>query len=203
MEGLIEGVLIVLKKGGWVLLPIFLLAQVGWAVVTERLWVLMLAKGKSKLFWKKAPREPEALRQFLAQNKVTKGLLDQVFKKISQVSHQGETAMVLSAKEVLNEKVPLLQKHLSTLAIMAYSAPLLGLLGTVSGMIATFDIIEIYGVGNPAMMAEGISEALLTTQAGLVVSFPLMLVHNHLLNRVDHIETECIENTTKLINLLR
>jgi biopolymer transport protein ExbB len=99
--------------------------------------------------------------------------------------------------------VPPLSKHMSTIAIMAASAPLLGLLGTVSGMVTTFNIITQYGVGNPAMMAEGISEALLTTQAGLVVGFPLVLLHNFLLNRADAIETECISGATRLINIFR
>ena len=66
-------------------------------------------------------------------------------------------------------------------------APLLGLLGTVSGMVHTFKTIQQFGFGNPVLLADGISEALLTTQAGLLVAFPLMLVYNYLESRVDSI----------------
>jgi biopolymer transport protein ExbB len=60
-------------------------------------------------------------------------------------------------------------------------------LGTVSGMVHTFKTIQQFGFGNPVLLADGISEALLTTQAGLLVAFPLMLVYNYLESRVDSI----------------
>ncbi len=67
-------------------------------------------------------------------------------------------------------------------------APMLGLLGTVSGMVHTFEVIQLFGFGNPVLLADGISEALLTTQAGLLVAFPLMLTFNYLSERMDHLE---------------
>ncbi|MDR3001926.1 MAG: MotA/TolQ/ExbB proton channel family protein [Fibromonadaceae bacterium] len=65
-------------------------------------------------------------------------------------------------------------------SIMAKIAPFLGLLGTVTGMVKTFEIITIYGNQNPVLMADGISEALITTQSGLVIAFPLLLLNNRL-----------------------
>jgi len=67
--------------------------------------------------------------------------------------------------------------------IMAKVAPLLGLLGTVTGMMRTFDVITLYGNQNPVLMADGISEALITTQSGLIIAFPLLLLNNRMVEK--------------------
>lgn len=72
------------------------------------------------------------------------------------------------------------KEHCKNIAALAAVAPLLGLLGTVMGMVRTFSTIERFGFGNPALLADGISEALLTTQAGLLVAFPLLLANTYL-----------------------
>ncbi|GHV14787.1 hypothetical protein AGMMS49938_11530 [Fibrobacterales bacterium] len=71
-------------------------------------------------------------------------------------------------------------KALRMAGVMAKVAPLLGLLGTVTGMVQTFKIITIYGNQNPVLMADGISEALITTQSGLIIAFPIMLLSQRL-----------------------
>ncbi|MBF0433694.1 MAG: MotA/TolQ/ExbB proton channel family protein [Fibrobacteria bacterium] len=200
----IEEIISILSKGGYVLIPIFVVAQIGWFFVIERLWALRKLSCAQRRFWRDAPNTPEELKIFV-QHKGDKlpGLFGKLVKGVSNGVEQGERTMINDVKLVLNEGASSMQRHMSTIAVMAGSAPLLGLLGTVSGMVATFQIITQYGTGNPAMMAEGISEALLTTQAGLIVSFPLVLMHNTLLNRADTIETECITGATRLINGLR
>ncbi len=90
-------------------------------------------------------------------------------------------------QEGLLKELPLLERFLPTLNVLAAVAPLLGLLGTVTGMINTFQIITIYGTGDPRMMSGGISEALVTTQLGLAVAVPIMLLHHILDRRVDKI----------------
>jgi len=77
----------------------------------------------------------------------------------------------------LLEEEPKLQRSISLIAACAAIAPLLGLLGTVTGMITTFDVITLYGTGNPRLLSGGISVALVTTQLGLVVAVPLLLGH--------------------------
>jgi biopolymer transport protein ExbB len=86
-------------------------------------------------------------------------------------------------REVLLSRVPELESGLDTMAAWIAVAPLLGLLGTVVGMIRTFGIIMEFGVGNPSLLSDGISVALLTTEAGLTVAFPGLLFHNVLRNR--------------------
>ena len=89
-----------------------------------------------------------------------------------------------------------------SISVAAAVAPLLGLLGTVSGMVHTFEIIEMFGFGNPVLLADGISEALLTTQAGLLVAFPLMLAYNYLSSRIEHMEQNIWSEILKLQSVL-
>jgi biopolymer transport protein ExbB/TolQ len=92
-----------------------------------------------------------------------------------------------NVEEVLHENRPHLEKSLNTLATLASIQPLLGLLGTISGMIATFSVISTQGTGDPRALADGISEAMITTEAGLCVALPILLAHNYLRNRYKNI----------------
>jgi len=204
MDNIIEGIIVILKSGGYVLIPIFVVAQIGWLFIIERYFHLQTMSTSQKKFWKEFPNTKQDANIYLkSQKNQPTGLFGSIVAEISRTKTAGERPMVNGVKQVLEPGVASLQNHFSTIAIMANSAPLLGLLGTVAGMVATFQVITQFGNGNPAMMATGISQALLTTQAGLVVSFPLVLIHNHLLNKADTIETECISGATRLINVLR
>jgi biopolymer transport protein ExbB len=90
-------------------------------------------------------------------------------------------------KEVLLHEVPFLERHLTTLSVMAAAAPLIGLLGTVSGLIAMFQVITEHGVNDPKLLAGGIGEALIATETGLLIAIPTLIGHNFLANRVDRL----------------
>jgi biopolymer transport protein ExbB len=107
-----------------------------------------------------------------------------------------------AVREILVEEVPLLNKYLNTLAVIAGAAPLLGLLGTVTGMISLFEVITHYGTGDPKIMAGGISEALVTTEVGLIIAIPVLLFHNYLRNRRDHIMAEMEKHAIRILNRL-
>jgi biopolymer transport protein ExbB len=94
------------------------------------------------------------------------------------------------------KEMPRLERFLPTLGVLAAIAPLLGLLGTVTGMINTFQVITAVGTGDPRMMSGGISEALLTTQFGLTVAIPIMIIHHFLERRVDKIVGDMEEKGT-------
>lgn len=100
---------------------------------------------------------------------------------LAALSHENTGVNML--REELLRLAPQLDNGLDTMAAWIATAPLLGLLGTVTGMIQTFRIIMVYGVGNPGLLSQGISVALLTTQAGLLVAFPCLLFHNYLKGR--------------------
>lgn len=103
-------------------------------------------------------------------------------------------------REILLEKVTQFEEGLDAMAAWISVAPLLGLLGTVVGMIKTFSIITHFGVGNPNLLSEGISVALLTTQAGLIVAFPCLLFHNWLLGQKNTMVKELIADIEKILN---
>lgn len=88
------------------------------------------------------------------------------------------------------------------ISVMAAAAPLLGLLGTVTGMVATFDVITLYGNQNPVLMADGISEALISTQSGLLIAFPLTLLKQRLDERVDLLKQQLELGATIIENFL-
>jgi len=113
---------------------------------------------------------------------------------------RGRESTEQAVKEVLLNEVPGLNRHLSTLAVIAAAAPLLGLLGTVTGMISLFEVITNYGTGDPKIMASGISEALITTQTGLVVAIPILLAHNILRNRKNRLQEEMERNAIAILN---
>ena len=102
----------------------------------------------------------------------------------------GRSAVEAAFQEASLEQEQLLSQGLRSLATIAQIAPLLGLLGTVTGMIIAFAEISQAGTGNPAALADGIGQALVTTAAGLIVAIPTLMGHNYLASRVDNILME-------------
>ncbi len=102
--------------------------------------------------------------------------------------------------EVIISEVPRLERYMSVLSVGAAAAPLLGLLGTVTGMIHTFNLISIHGTGDAKLLSGGISEALVTTQAGLVTAVPLLIIHAFLARRIRVISDALEKNAIALIN---
>ncbi|MCB2215561.1 MotA/TolQ/ExbB proton channel family protein [Desulfofustis glycolicus] len=116
---------------------------------------------------------------------------------------QQRDIMENALQEAILREIPPLERFLSTLGMLAAIAPLLGLLGTVTGMISTFDVITRYGTGDPHMMSGGISEALVTTMLGLSVAIPIMLVHTLLNRTIDNRIAHMEEKAMALINLVQ
>jgi biopolymer transport protein ExbB len=106
-------------------------------------------------------------------------------------------------QEAILHEVPRLERFLSVLAVLGAVAPLLGLLGTVTGMIDTFRVITLHGTGDPKLMSGGISEALITTELGLAVAIPIMLLHTFLSRRVEHIIGDMEEKAIALTNIIQ
>jgi len=116
----------------------------------------------------------------------------------SALEHVGHSQEVIDSalQEAILRQVPKLERFIPTLALFAAISPLMGLLGTVSGMIQTFQIITEVGTGDPGQLAGGISVALLTTYFGLCVAIPLMIVHHFLKSQVDKIVVDMQEKGT-------
>jgi len=104
--------------------------------------------------------------------------------------------------EVQIKSLPSLQKRLGILTIVVKSAPMLGLLGTVLGMITTFEIIAMYGLGDPGKMANGIRLALVTTAGGLMVAIPVIFIQSYLLSQIKDFEVQIYEYLTRFLRIM-
>ena len=106
-------------------------------------------------------------------------------------------------KEITNQETSPYESRLNLLASVISISPMLGLLGTVTGMIRAFTNISKYGTGDAAIVADGIAEALLTTAAGLMIAIPVIVVYNYLNRRLEKMENEIDDVVTNIINIFR
>lgn len=188
-----------LEVGGILMWPILFVAALAFILMIERLIVLGSTKANTDKIMDKLHALAEKgqwkeARQVCETNSRTPTcrMLD------SAIRHIGDTQEVLESalQEAILREMPRLERFLPTLSILAMISPLLGLLGTVTGMINTFQVITVAGTGDPRMLSGGISEALLTTQFGLIVAVPIMLIHHFLERRVDKIAGDMEEKGT-------
>lgn len=107
------------------------------------------------------------------------------------------------AREAGLSKLPKLEKGMWLLGIVAHTTPLIGLLGTVTGMIQAFRAISEYGTGDPAVLADGISQALITTAGGLIVAIPALIFYNFFNKKIDVVVNEMEKASVELINFFR
>jgi biopolymer transport protein ExbB len=178
------------------LLPIFLASLWAWILIVRisvRLWNLSLWRSTLK----RLRNNPQKLSDWVG-SKTGKSCLSTVAGAVAKrLCELPESAtredMENGVDEVMKWHIPILEKEISMVGAIAAIAPLLGLLGTVSGMIHTFDVISAFGTSNPSLMADSISEALVTTQDGLVVALPLMVIHMVLSNYARRIEDSALE----------
>ncbi|BCS88143.1 DUF3450 family protein [Pseudodesulfovibrio sediminis] len=197
-----SGILTTLMNGGMLIWPILLVGLIGFLLSGERF--LRLASIHTC---------PDC-KMDRAMEWASKGNLKQcadclgpkgntpTCRVISHVVlHSGSTlvSMEKGLQEAILQELPKLERFLPTINILAAVAPLLGLLGTVTGMIGTFQVITIFGTGDARMMSGGISEALITTQLGLAVAIPLTLMHHFLERKVDRMVADMEEKGTTLV----
>jgi len=154
-----------IQQGKLIGYVIIALAIIGLLIVAERLYKLTIVeRGINRQRKSDSPNPDNPL-----------GRIIEVYTK-----HKTENTDVLERKidEAILKETPTLEKRLAIIKILAAIAPLLGLLGTVTGMIATFQSITLFGAGDPKLMAGGISQALMTTVLGLTAAIPLILLHS-------------------------
>ncbi|MFQ5597900.1 MAG: MotA/TolQ/ExbB proton channel family protein [Nitrospiria bacterium] len=117
----------------------------------------------------------------------TNNALGRIMRIYTDNPEQDVETLELRLDEATIKEIPRLERGLSTVAILAAIAPLLGLLGTVTGMIETFQSITLFGTGDPKLMSGGISQALVTTELGLVVAIPIVLLHSFISGKRDRL----------------
>jgi biopolymer transport protein ExbB len=198
----IEAAMGIVFRGGWVLAPIFILGWFGWFLMIERYCFYFMLKGKSVgVFWRTLSKDGEDAA-FKKLERRRYGYFYALASDVRNYRNQGPVAVRNAMEETRHRISVNLSKSLRTISTCAAIAPMLGLLGTVSGMVHTFETIQLFGFGNPVLLADGISEALLTTQAGLLVAFPLMLAYNYLAGRVADVEEQAWSEALKYESLV-
>ena len=161
-----------IRQGGVFLIPILVIGFLGVLLILERFYFLC----RTPLNGKQALMHPE--------NPRPKSPAERLVHALTQSGIARAEAMENKMEENILSQLPPLERFLQTIKIFAAVAPLLGLLGTVSGIIQTFKVITAHGNANPQLLSIGISEALLTTQVGLMTAIPLLLCHHFLSRRV-------------------
>ncbi len=193
---------ILIEKGGIIMLVIVLMSILAAVIIIERL-----------LFFRKIRVDEEKLI-----NRLKSALGKQHYDEAMDICENNPSPLAnlikvgiehrnyqpSEMKEAINSsanlEIPHLERFLTSLGTIAHISPLLGLLGTVTGNIKAFGVLGSFGaVGDPSLLATGISEALLTTAAGIIVSIPAITFYNYLVSKVNHIILRMENRVNELI----
>ncbi len=192
------------QAGGWLMIPILLCSVIAAAIIIERTWTLRQKKViPTKLL--------TGIWNLLNSDALTD-------KHIAEIESGSPLGKVLAAglinrhlsRDLIRESIEETGRHvvhemerfMNTLGTISTITPLLGLLGTVIGMIRVFTAITVVGVGDPAQLAGGISEALITTATGLTIAIPSLIFYRHLKRKVDDLVVAMEQEAMKLVEFL-
>jgi biopolymer transport protein ExbB len=186
------------------MVPILLCSVIAAAICVERFWTLRTAQIAPRNLlaqvwdWiKNNDMDSRKLRELRLGSP-----LGQILAAGITNHRRGREQMKEAIEEVANQVVHEMERYLNTLGTVAAIAPLLGLLGTVIGMIKVFTSIKLEGTGNAAVLAGGISEALITTAAGLTVAIPSLFFYRFFQRRVDELVISMEQEALKLVEVL-
>ncbi len=197
-----QSVVLWFAEGGLVMYPLLLTAFIGLLLALERLFFFIKkSTGGSSLSQKVLVLVEQ--RNWDAAISLCKKSGTSISRVLENILSQAEFKRIAgekAGKEALLREVPALEKRMGFLAAIGGAAPLMGLLGTVSGMISLFQIITDVGTNDPKILAGGISEALVTTQTGLIIAIPILLVHGYLSDRIERIQNEITSKSFEVLN---
>ena len=192
-------------QGGVLMAPILTCSVLALGIVIERLFNL-----RAKRVIRNA--ELEEVESMIREKRISEAnmLCRRSTSAMSRIllaaihNHEKDRAEI---KELIEDagrqEIPTLERYLGLLGTLAGITPLLGLLGTVAGMIRVFDVISKAGVGQPNALAGGISEALITTAAGLTVAIPALVFHGYFASKADGLVLEMEKHSLRLLDILK
>ncbi len=195
----------IVTAGGWLMIPILLCSIAALAICVERLVVLNPARIAPPhllaLVWQQLKNEE--LDAAKLRSLRSSSPLGQILGAGLANAHHGREVMKESIEEAAHHVVHDLERFLNSLGTIAAVTPLLGLLGTVVGMIRVFTEIMVQGAGDASLLAGGISEALITTAAGLFVAIPALIMHRYFVGRINSIVVQLEQETVKLVDAVQ
>ena len=193
-----------LKAGGILMVPIVACSILALAIILERIWTLRASRvappqSINELWrWiKKKELNGRKLKALQASSPLGRILAGGLIN-----ANHGREIMKESIEHEASQVIHELERFLNPLGTIATITPLLGLLGTVIGMIKVFAEIQLAGVGNAGNLAGGISEALITTAAGLSVAIPALICHRYFIRRVDELVVNMEQEAIKLVEVV-
>lgn len=200
-----DAVLELVKAGGWLMVPITLCSIVAMGIIAERFWTLQSKRIAPRNLvvqvwqWAKGGQLDEERVRALRDGSP----LGRILAAGLASRHYDRAVMRENVENTGRHVVQELERYLNTLGTIASVTPLLGLLGTVIGMIKVFAVITTQGVGDAGVLAGGISEALITTAAGLCVAIPSLIFHRYFRGRVDELVVTMEQEALKMIEALQ
>lgn len=194
----------IIVSGGWLMIPILLCSVGAVAIIGERFWSLQTRKiTPTNLVaqiwqWHKAGTiDDKHLEALTASSPLGRILAAGLMNR-----QHPRDIMKESIEDTGRQVVHELERYLNTLGTIAAASPLLGLLGTVFGMIQVFSAITVHGVGNPSILAGGIAQALITTAAGLSVAIPALIFHRYFRGKIDALVLKMEEEAMKMVDVM-
>lgn len=194
-----------LKSGGVLVIPILLVGIAALIIALERVLFLSRVRSNTDALMTKVT-DLVFQGDFEAALETTTPHKNRPTGKVlmAGLAHRDEKQEIIESvmSEAILTQIPRLERFIGALKVLAAVAPLLGLLGTVTGMINTFQVITTHGTGDPRLMAGGISEAMVTTQVGLAVAIPIMMAASFLGSRVKNIARDMEEKGIALMGAI-
>jgi biopolymer transport protein ExbB len=192
------------QAGGWLMLPIIACSVIALAIIVERLWSLQLRKVIPRNLvaqvwrWEKINQLNDNHIKELQVSSPLGCILASGILTRNETRDVMKTSIEDTGRHVVHE----LERYLNTLGTIAAISPLLGLLGTVIGMIKVFATITTEGVGNPGALAGGISEALITTAAGMSVAIPTLMFYRYFRGKVRMLVIRMEQEALRMVEVM-
>ncbi len=194
----------IFEKGGFLMIPLAICSVVAMTVILERFFNLRWDKiinteAMSLISSLIDEKEYEKAGQVCRKN--ANGVTN-VLAAGLEYHHKGKDEVREAIADAGRQEVLVLEKNLPVLGTIAGISPLLGLLGTVTGMIKVFKVISVQGMGQASTLAGGISEALFTTATGLMIAIPSLVAYNYFVNKAEKIVLRIERHSTRLLSKL-
>ena len=195
----------IILSGGFIIWPIILLSIISLAIVIEKTWNLardaVLPKDLTKDVISQI--EKKSLTNSMKEKMASDSVQGTIFFGLMEERLKSKTNLRLRAEEIGRFEINRLEKFMTLLGTIASVSPILGLLGTVTGMISIFSNLLVSGTNSIGPLAGGIAEALITTAAGLIVAIPSLIFYRSFNRTIENYSLELEEESNKLINELR
>ncbi|MCX7821656.1 MAG: MotA/TolQ/ExbB proton channel family protein [Brevinematales bacterium] len=193
------------QQGGPVMYLILLASIVGLAVFIERWFYLEKVKQNARMINERMKEKLKGLRldEAIAVCENHPGAASNIIKAGLEVASKSREEIEKAMEDAAKFEIPKLQKNLPVLGTIVSISTLLGLLGTVLGMIISSSVLATKGMSDPAKLIGGIAQALITTAYGLIVAIPAVVAYNYLNAKIENIVNEIEVSTIELIKLLK